>query len=184
MKRHATPAVLAWLGCLLLAACGSGPVARRVSEPAVNIQQLTVRADGGWSVDLRIDNFSNVPMRFDGVSLAMTVEATHYHQQSGWFPSRRRIRRCSGAPGSGDDKVTAAEYLEALDQRKNFVEQLRNVMEGADIDALIVATTPISAPLIGEESTRVAEVASHAGIIVGVETGLPMRLRPSPCHAA
>lgn len=70
MKRLATTVVA--MSCLLLAACSSGPV-RRVSEPAANIQQLTVRADGSWSVDLRIDNFSTVPMRFDNVSLAMTI---------------------------------------------------------------------------------------------------------------
>ena len=58
--------------CLLLAGCSSGPV-RRVSTPAVNIQQLTVRADGSWSVDLRIDNFSSMPMSFDSASLAMTL---------------------------------------------------------------------------------------------------------------
>jgi hypothetical protein len=58
--------------CGLLAACSTGPT-RRVSEPSANIQQLTVRADGTWSVDLRIDNFSSVPMRFDRVSLALTV---------------------------------------------------------------------------------------------------------------
>jgi len=58
--------------CLLLAGCSSGP-GRRVSTPAVNIQQLTVRADGRWSVDLRIDNFSSMPMRFDRASLAMTL---------------------------------------------------------------------------------------------------------------
>ena len=58
--------------CTLLAACSTGPV-RRVSEPAANIQQLTVRPDGRWAVDLRIDNFSNVPMRFDAVKLKLTV---------------------------------------------------------------------------------------------------------------
>ena len=58
--------------CTLLAACSSGPV-RRVSEPSANVQQLTVRADGSWAVDLRIDNFSNVPMRFDAVKLRLTV---------------------------------------------------------------------------------------------------------------
>lgn len=58
--------------CGLLAACGTGPV-RRVSEPAANIQQLTVRADGSWMVDLRIDNFSSVPMRFDAVALRLTI---------------------------------------------------------------------------------------------------------------
>lgn len=57
---------------LLLAGCASGP-SRRVSDPAANIQQLTVRADGSWSLDVRIDNFSNVPMRFDSIRLAMAV---------------------------------------------------------------------------------------------------------------
>lgn len=68
MKRLALIA----MACLL-AACASGP-SRRVSDPAANIQQLTVRADGSWSIDLRIDNFSNVPMHFDALSLAMTVD--------------------------------------------------------------------------------------------------------------
>ena len=57
----------------LLAGCGGGGMVRRVSEPAVGIQQLTVQADGTWSVDLRIDNYSSVPMTFDTVSLAVTV---------------------------------------------------------------------------------------------------------------
>lgn len=55
----------------LLAACG-GPV-RRVSEPAAQVQQVTVRADGRWDVDLRLQNYSSIPMRFDSVRLAMTV---------------------------------------------------------------------------------------------------------------
>jgi hypothetical protein len=54
-----------------LAACG-GPV-RRVSEPTAQIQQLTVRADGRWDVDLRLQNYSSIPMRFDRVRLAMTL---------------------------------------------------------------------------------------------------------------
>ena len=56
----------------LLAACSSGPV-RRVSEPTANIQQLTVRADGSWSVELRLQNYSSIPMRFDAIDLAMTL---------------------------------------------------------------------------------------------------------------
>ena len=57
---------------LLLAGCASGPV-RRVSEPAVGIQQLTVRADGSWQVDVRINNFSSIPMRFDALELKLAV---------------------------------------------------------------------------------------------------------------
>lgn len=56
----------------LLAACASGPV-RRVSEPAARIQQLTVQANGSWSVELRLENFSSVPMRFDTIDLAVAV---------------------------------------------------------------------------------------------------------------
>ena len=55
----------------LLAGCSSGPV-RRVSEPSAQIQQLTVRADGRWSVELRIENFSSIPMRFESVDLALS----------------------------------------------------------------------------------------------------------------
>ncbi|MFT3898232.1 MAG: LEA type 2 family protein [Thermomonas sp.] len=57
---------------LLLAACASGPV-RRVSEPAVGIQQLTVGADGNWAIEVRINNFSSIPMRFDAVDLKLSV---------------------------------------------------------------------------------------------------------------
>ncbi len=58
---------------LLLAACTSGPV-RRVSEPSARIQQLTVAADGSWSTELRIENFSSIPMRFDTLRLDLEVE--------------------------------------------------------------------------------------------------------------
>jgi len=87
------------------------------------------------------------------------AEATYYHQQSGWFPSRRtdygedvRSRLEMGL------KVSAMEYLEAMDQRRNFIAQLREVMEKEAIDALMVPTTPIAAPLIGEETTRVGQI--------------------------
>ena len=70
MKSFANVLLLA--GSLVLTSCASGPP-RRVSEPTASIQQLTVRADGSWSVELRIENFSNVSMRFDNVRLALSV---------------------------------------------------------------------------------------------------------------
>jgi hypothetical protein len=69
----------------LFAGCSSGPV-RRVSEPSALIQQLTVRPDGRWSVDLRIENFSSIPMRFDSVDLVLAFgdnEAGHVTAQPG-----------------------------------------------------------------------------------------------------
>lgn len=56
----------------LLASCKSGPV-RRVSEPAARIQQLTVHANGSWAVELRIENFSSIPMRFDRFDLQLKL---------------------------------------------------------------------------------------------------------------
>ena len=68
--------VIRWTGlalcAALLASCASGPV-RRVSEPSARIQQLTVRADGSWSTDLRIENFSSITMRFDRLDVSLTV---------------------------------------------------------------------------------------------------------------
>ncbi|NOT89289.1 MAG: LEA type 2 family protein [Lysobacter sp.] len=59
--------------CLLaLSGCVTGPV-RRVSEPTASIQQLSVGTDGQWTVALRLQNFSNVPMRFERI--AMTLRA-------------------------------------------------------------------------------------------------------------
>jgi len=86
------------------------------------------------------------------------AEAAYYHQQSGWFPARAeeygedvRVRLQMGA------KVLATAYLQALDLREKFIQQLRLAMEDAGVDALAVPTTPIAAPLIGEETTRIGE---------------------------
>lgn len=64
--------ILALAAALLLAACAGGKV-RRVSEPAASIQQLVVQADGNWSVQLRIENFSSIPMRFEGFTLPLVL---------------------------------------------------------------------------------------------------------------
>lgn len=55
---------------LAMAGCAGGPV-RRVSEPAASIQQLAVGPDGRWTVELRLQNFSSVAMRFDKVALKL-----------------------------------------------------------------------------------------------------------------
>jgi len=64
--------VLTTFLALALAACGGGMV-KRVSEPAAGIQQLTVGNDGNWEVELRLRNYSSMPMRFDDIALRMKV---------------------------------------------------------------------------------------------------------------
>lgn len=58
----------------LLAACSSSGLVRRVSDPSARIQQLTVRTDGSWLVELRIENFSSIPMEFQSLDLALQVD--------------------------------------------------------------------------------------------------------------
>jgi aspartyl-tRNA(Asn)/glutamyl-tRNA(Gln) amidotransferase subunit A len=85
-------------------------------------------------------------------------EATHYHQQAGWFPAHSadysedvRARLEMGT------KVSAITYLQALETRDKFIQHFHAAMADADVDALALPTTPIAAPLIGEESTRVGK---------------------------
>lgn len=63
---------LAALALLVLASCSGNT--RRVSPPSAAIQQLTVQANGDWAVDLRLHNFSSIPMRFDSVRLQVSVD--------------------------------------------------------------------------------------------------------------
>ena len=66
----------AWIAALLLllAGCGSGGPVRRISEPAASLQQVSVRADGRWDVQVRLDNFSSVPMRFSAATIQVALD--------------------------------------------------------------------------------------------------------------
>ena len=86
------------------------------------------------------------------------AEATHYHQQAGWFPSR--------SADYGDDvrsrlemgtKVSATVYLSALELREKFIQQFHLALQDAGVDALAVPTTPITAPLIGQEAIHLGD---------------------------
>lgn len=54
-----------------LTACNT--TVKRVSPPAASVQQLTVGANGNWTLALRLQNFSSMPMTFDSVELQMQV---------------------------------------------------------------------------------------------------------------
>jgi aspartyl-tRNA(Asn)/glutamyl-tRNA(Gln) amidotransferase subunit A len=86
------------------------------------------------------------------------AEATHYHQQAGWFPAHSeeygedvRTRLEMGT------KVSATAYLKALETRDKFIQRFHLAMADAGVDAIVVPTTPIAAPLIGEENTRIGK---------------------------
>ncbi|MGA2299631.1 MAG: amidase [Candidatus Acidiferrum sp.] len=84
------------------------------------------------------------------------AEATLYHQQAGWFPD------CSADYGEDvrsrlemGTQVSAVSYLKALQTREKFISAFHLALEDAEVDALVVPTTPIAAPPIGEESTSI-----------------------------
>jgi len=70
-RRHA---FIAAMLVSLLAGCSSGGLVRRVSEPAASLQQVTVRADGRWDVEVRLQNFSSVPMQFTATNLSIAFD--------------------------------------------------------------------------------------------------------------
>jgi aspartyl-tRNA(Asn)/glutamyl-tRNA(Gln) amidotransferase subunit A len=85
------------------------------------------------------------------------AEATHYHQQAGWYPLH--------AADYGEDvrsrlemgeKVSALEYLRALDLREKFIAGFHIALLENEVDALVTPTTPIAAPLIGQENIPIA----------------------------
>jgi aspartyl-tRNA(Asn)/glutamyl-tRNA(Gln) amidotransferase subunit A len=85
------------------------------------------------------------------------AEATHYHQRAGWYPLHSadygedvRSRLEMG------EKVSAIEYLRALDLRDKFIAGFHLALLENEVDALVTPTTPIAAPLIDEESISIA----------------------------
>ncbi len=73
--KHLPIAALLVLAAVLTACTTGGPV-RRVSEPAASIQQLSVDAQGNWSLDLRVQNYSSIAMRFETIALELAVNGT------------------------------------------------------------------------------------------------------------
>jgi hypothetical protein len=56
----------------MLAACSHAP-RKLVNPPRASIQQLQVLANGQWRLDVRLQNFSNVPTAFASVHAQLSV---------------------------------------------------------------------------------------------------------------
>lgn len=57
---------------LLLAGC-AGSATKHIYPPKSSLQEITVQADGHWTVKLRLQNFSDLPMTFAHVETAVTI---------------------------------------------------------------------------------------------------------------
>ena len=65
-------AALALLLLALVAGCASGPP-KRIFPPQASLQEVRVQADGQWVAQVRIQNFSTVPMRFSRLEATLMV---------------------------------------------------------------------------------------------------------------
>lgn len=65
-------AALALLVLALVAGCASGPP-KRIFPPQASLQELRVQADGQWMAQIRIQNYSTVPMRFSRLEATLAV---------------------------------------------------------------------------------------------------------------
>ncbi len=111
------------------------------------------------------------------------AEATHYHQKMDWFPKHSadygedvRARLEIGT------RVTATTYLEAMELRENFIRQFHAAISESSIDALVVPTTPIPAPLISEESTTI-NGKDHATRALLLRLNRPANLAGVPANS-
>jgi len=93
-------------------------------------------------------------------NLIAWAEATLYHQQAGWFPSRAgeysedvRVRLEMGT------KVSAVSYLQAREFREKFKSLLLEVFTANDLDVLAVPTTAIAATPIGQDTVQIKGTA-------------------------
>jgi aspartyl-tRNA(Asn)/glutamyl-tRNA(Gln) amidotransferase subunit A len=101
----------------------------------------------------------SIPLLFETEEAGNQIawaEAAHYHQQAGCFPARAvdygedvRTRLELGA------KLPAPFYLRAMEIRNSFIESFHATLSNANVDAFVAPTTPIAAPMIGEETSTV-----------------------------
>jgi len=96
------------------------------------------------------------------------AEATLYHQNAGWYPER--------AAEYGEDvrkrlemgtRVTAVSYLRAMEFREKFKGMFHAALGESGVHALVVPTTPIAAPRIGEGSVTIkGETHATRGLLL------------------
>ena len=117
-------AALAVLLLALLAGCASGPP-KRVYPPQASLQEVRVQADGQWVAQIRIQNYSTVPMRFSRLEATLAVngkEATRISIDPGLSvgPGSNELVRHAFTPSAS----AKADVDQALANRRSVRYQL------------------------------------------------------------
>ena len=123
------------------------PEVRRATEAAV--RDIEKRGAAVQEVSL-----PHLKKSLEAATTVSLAEALHFHQAAGYFPARAgeygeevRQRIESG------EKVTAVQFLAALDVRKQLLAEFEAVLR--EVDAIVAPMAPVPAPLIGAESVKI-----------------------------
>lgn len=114
---------------IFLTACGSGPT-RRVHPSTASIQQLSVQADGSWKLDIRIQNFSTMPMRYGALKATVTIAGTDVGEVSitpnmdivanGGDVVAATLKPSAKLPASGDFAYTLKGTIDTSEPKESF----------------------------------------------------------------
>jgi hypothetical protein len=121
------------LAALLLSACSSGPV-KRVFPPNASVQELRLQADGSWELQLRLQNFSTVAMRFERLELDIEL--------GGHAAGRIEAAVADTVPPSSAESVVLqlAPSAEAAEALRSALETRRGV--GYRISGTLASSEP------------------------------------------
>lgn len=113
----------------VLTACSSGPV-KRIHPSTASIQQLSVQADGSWKLELRIQNFSTVPMRYGALNATLTVAGANVGEiaiapdidivGNGGDVVTATLRPSGKLPASGDFAYTLKGRIDTSEPKESF----------------------------------------------------------------
>ena len=141
------------------------PEVRRATEAAVRDMEKRGAA-------VREVTLPSLKKSLDASTTVSLAEALHFHKTADYFPARTseygeevRQRIESG------EKVTAVQFLAALDVRKQLVMEFEAALR--DVDAIVTPMAPVPAPRIGAESVEIE------GEQVGVRPALVGSARPA-----
>jgi aspartyl-tRNA(Asn)/glutamyl-tRNA(Gln) amidotransferase subunit A len=125
-----------------------GEVKRAVEKAAEQFEKMGARI-----IEISLPHAEDLTEASIHIALA---EAREYHESQGYFPARaedygedvRKLLEMGGA-------VRAVDYLKAQQVRERVREDFRAAFEQAD--AIIAPTTPIVAPHLREQETRIGQ---------------------------
>lgn len=115
--RHSLRHFLVIALMLPVAGCSGPGIKKQINPPRASIQQLSVQPNGQWNLVVRLQNFSNVPITFQAVSVKLLVsghEAGSIAASPGISigPESADVVNATIAPGLGA-KLAVASALNA-----------------------------------------------------------------------